>query len=283
MRSLLFVPGHDPRKLARSLTSGADVLVPDLEDAVPEARKVVAREGVGSWLTTHRPEAPVYPRINAGACDEMASLAGLVAGFMVPKVTDPKEVRLYCTFLDQVEEERGLPAGALGLIPLIETAAAVWCAMEIATASPRVVALAFGAEDFAAEMGTDGATIARALVPIAARAAGVAAIDTPCIRVHDSGTLRAHLTTGRALGYGGALAVHPAQIEAVHAAHTPTPQDVGRAARVVEAASMAGGEVALLDGELVGPPMVARARRVLDRDTAARLLTFVQRPAGVAP
>jgi citrate lyase beta subunit len=218
------------------------------------------------------------------ADDIAAVVTREVAGISVGKVNGKDDILQVSALLAKKERELGLPADSVGILPWIETAKAVMNAGAICTASPRVRWVAFGAEDFAADMGiaravdsaraaeTDlrygepGLIYARSAVTVAARAAGVWALDTPYVLFRDIEGLKADCALARRLGFRGKMAIHPAQLETINEGFAPSAEEVARAKKVLEAAAAAereGRGSLSLDGEMVDAPVIARAKNVL--------------------
>jgi citrate lyase subunit beta/citryl-CoA lyase len=270
-RSVLFTPATRPDRWLKALPGPADVCVADLEDAVPPADKASARAGLAKALqAAPRGGAEVGVRINAWpgawAEEDVDALAPLQPELVaVPKCEEPDEVRS----LVQALQKRGCEAG---LLLLVETARGALRAPELAQASKRVRALAFGAEDYAASVGArrtrDGLEVlyARSRVVAAAAAAGVDAIDQVWPDLRDLEGLERDARFGAQLGYRGKMLLHPDQVAPVHRALRPSAEEVERARRIVEAARAAGaqaGGVLVVDGRMVDKPLVAQAERVL--------------------
>jgi citrate lyase subunit beta/citryl-CoA lyase len=280
LRSLLFVPGHRARFYEKLADFRPDAVIVDLEDAVPPAEKPLARatvrERLGGPLLR---DLRVFVRVNAvGSSYFGDDVRGVVApgldGIFVPKAESAEQLHIANMLLAQNELRLGMPLGAIRIVPIVETVKGVLSAAELVAASPRVMALAFGAEDFTLDLGVersrDGVETRypRAHVALVAHAAGRFAIDTPWTAIDDPDGLLAETTEGRQFGYTAKQAIHPSQIETIHRVFTPTPEEVSWARRVVDAydAAVAAGTGAInLDGKLIDVPMVARARRVLER------------------
>ena len=279
LRSPLFVPGNNPRMLTKALGLTPDAFVPDMEDAVPWGEKEKGRATVASFLPRLiETGIPVIPRVNAsgsGLMDqdlESAVVPG-VFGITVGKTASADEVVSIGETIGRLEAERGMAPGGVALIPWIESALAVVNAYAICSASPRVAAVAFGAEDLANDMmierteSGDEVAYARSAVCIAARAAGVPAIDTPFVRFRDEDGLRRDCASARRFGFKGKFAIHPAQVDAINDGFGPPPSEVTWAARIVEAfdeAEQAGTGAVSVDGSMVDAPVVKRARGILD-------------------
>ena len=276
-RSVLFSPGDQPDLLRKAPDSGADTVVFDLEDAVAPERKADARRDVGTVLTdaSFDPSCEVCVRVNADVSTATADLDAVLEGdprldaVMVPKAESATAVRTLADLL--AERGAGLP-----VIALCESASGVLCAEEIA-ATPAVDAVAFGAEDLAADVGatrTEGSeevSHARQHVVLAAAAADVDAIDTVFTDIEATDRLAEETGVAVQLGYDGKMAIHPAQVDVINEAFTPDPETVEWAEGVLEAREAADGRgVFRVDGEMIDAPLVARAERVMERYRAGR-------------
>ena len=244
MRSYLFVPGHNERLLASAKKSDADCLILDLEDSVPEGYKDKARELIREFTC----DKPVYVRVNAGF--DLAYVNDS-HGIMIPRAT-AKEVKKYSY-------------SGLDLIPLIETTRGVFEAYKICRMD-GLVSVAFGGEDFKADLqGTDIHT-ARSMVVMAARAAGIEPIDTAYIDIHNDDGFNQHVATSKSMGYRSMLCLHPKQIPVIHEYFTPSAEEIAHAKetiRLSEQSAKEGRGVAIIDGQFVGPPMVRMAKKIL--------------------
>ncbi|MDQ7829221.1 MAG: CoA ester lyase [Armatimonadota bacterium] len=281
LRSMLFVPGDQPRMLARARQVSADAVILDLEDAVAAADKPRARALVAQALAEGFPASTaVCVRPNSrgtGLLEEdlRAVLHPALWGVVVPKVADAAEVVALDEWLTAHEPAAGLDPGTVRLLVLIETPRAVLDAVAIAQATPRVTALLLGADDLAAAMGIrrtpTNAEVAypRAHVAVAAHAGGVEAIDMVYTAVRDTDGFRAEAEAGRLLGYTGKQCIHPTQVEVANAVFTPSPEEVAWAMRVVEAYATAPRGTIVLDGRMVDAPIVAQAQRLLERARGA--------------
>jgi citrate lyase subunit beta/citryl-CoA lyase len=265
--------------LSKAPTLGADALLLDLEDSVPLAEKPHARRLVAKAVKTIVPGFPslVFVRVNAlstglTAVDIETVVQPGLAGISLPKVDSVRDVETASGLLERAEQERGLEVGTLALIVNVETALGLVRAYDTTSASQRVVAVVFGGEDFALNMGlprdvtaTDLAH-ARAEVAIVARAVGVQAIDIVYPYLDDEEGLELDTQTGRRMGYQGKQVIHPHQVPVVNRLLTPRPEEIAQAERVVRAfeeAETKGRGVITLDGKMVDRPVVERARQVL--------------------
>jgi citrate lyase beta subunit len=284
----LFVPAHVTR--LREKAEALDVaLILDLEDAVPAAEKDAARRGAAE-LVARRP-GRCSVRINpldvsrdfgtaAGAEDLGAVVRPGLAGVVAPKIDDAETLRRIDARLAEAERAAGVVAGSTPLAAVIETARGVADVHLVARAGAelaRRVDLSFGAGDLTTDLGIEWGRdesvfdTPRALLPIACRAAGLARPrDTVFAAVDDPEGLRASAARGKALGYAGKAAIHPAQIAVIREVYRPTPDQLARAREVVDAAARHardGAGAFLLDGRMIDDPVVARARELLASTT----------------
>lgn len=283
-RSYLFVPAHQERLLAKAHERGADVLLLDLEDSVPPDRKPEARAGLAQVVEGLVGKVErVAVRVNAGLGDlardiEAACLPG-VESLMVPKVAGGEVLGLVSDHLMACEAAARLSPGGIRLIALIETTAGLLNASEIAKATPRLAALAFGSEDFSADCGfaptAETLSLPAQHLIWAARAAGIAVLGLPgsIADVADIGAFEANAALGQRLGFDGALCIHPRQVEIVNRIFAIPQRALEDARRIVEAyetASASGRGAILLDGRMIDPPVVSRALNLLRRSPGHR-------------
>ncbi|BAU82556.1 citrate lyase beta chain [Streptomyces laurentii] len=252
----LYAPGDRPGIVQKALTSGADVVIVDLEDAVAPDRRAYALDATADLLADPQP-VPVHVRVHAPRdIPTLVSLPGLVA-LRVPKVTHPTDIGRIA------ELSQGLP-----LYPLLENALAVEHAYAIATAHPSVHGIALGEADLCADLGVRddrGLDWPRSRIVVAARAA---ALPPPVQSVHphvrDLDALAADCARGRAMGFLGRAAIHPRQLPVIERAYLPAPDEIAAAEKVVKAAeSCHDGAFVLPDGRFVDAAVVTGARRVL--------------------
>jgi len=263
--------------MRKAPAAGADTVVFDLEDAVAPGEKPSAREAVDAVLSDPEfdPDAEVCVRVNAGLADD--DLAGLsptaretVDAVMLPKVAGADDVETLRRLLR--EQDLDVP-----VLALIETAAGVLSAADIAAAEPTDAVL-FGAEDLSADLGAsrteEGTEVlyAREHVVLAASAAGVDAIDTVYTDIDDTAGLREETRFAIQLGYDGKMAIHPGQVGPINEAFTPDEDELAWARRVLDARDEADEEgrgVFAVDGEMIDAPLIARAERIVERAVAA--------------
>ncbi len=281
MRSLMFVPGHNEKLLASAARSQADVLLLDLEDSVqPTYNKPLARKTIVEWVSSGKfLNYHIFPRVNDRESgyllqDLSALTINGIDGFMYPKSKNGEDIYFFDKLLETIEYEKKFPVGTFKIIPLIETSAAVLNAQAICNASKRVIAIAFGCEDFVSDLeglhDKKGQSIyvPRALIALAARANGVIPIDTVHINVHDLEDLEKNLILARNLGFEGMLVLHPKEIELVHKYFSPTEEEYKSATEMLELyeeSQKEGKGVAIKDGKFIGPPLVIAAKKVLEK------------------
>ncbi|MET4575039.1 HpcH/HpaI aldolase/citrate lyase family protein [Ottowia thiooxydans] len=288
MRSLLFVPGHDERKLVKGLSCSADALIVDLEDAVPEAEKPRARGITSDFVKAHYAEVPIFVRINAfstgWAQDDLAAVVlARPYGIVLPKCASSRDVKLLSIHLSALEAREGIPAGSIRILPIVtETAASVLGAASYGEhPNDRLVGLTWGGEDLAADIGATGNRgpdgryaplyeLARSLTLLGATSAQVAPIDAVFTNFRDTSGLKSEAEQALRDGFTGKMAIHPDQIGTINDAFTPTTSDVEWARRVVEAFQAAPTKGAIqLDGKMLDRPHLRSAQRVLARSAAA--------------
>lgn len=280
-RSLMFVPAHNERLMNSASRSEADVLLLDIEDSVqPIGNKQVARDNILRYIKEGKFEGrALYPRINDRESGELLkdvyqlTVPG-IEGFVYPKATCGQDIYFIGKLLETIEYEKKIPLGTFKLIPLIETAGAVMNIQEICKACTRVVAVAFGCEDFVTDLqgkhDLEGSSIytARAMIAMGARACGVYPIDTVHIRVHDLEDLERNLILSKKLGFEGMLVLNPKELPLVHQYYSPSPEEIAWAEEMItlsDAAFAEGKGVAVKDNKFIGPPMLKMARKVVKK------------------
>jgi citrate lyase subunit beta/citryl-CoA lyase len=281
MRSLLFVPGHNERLLASAARLDADLLLLDIEDSVqPESNKQTAREMIKEKVSAGMfKNKALFPRVNDRESGELLqdiyqlTIPG-IHGFMYPKSKTGEDIYFFDKLLETIEYEKKIPVGTYKIIALIETASAVLHAEEICKASNRVVAVAFGCEDYVTDLegihDRDGLSIytPRAVIAMAARASGVVPIDTVHIKVHDLDDLEQNLILSKKLGFEGMLVLNPKELPLVHKYYSPSEQEIADAEemlRFVKEAEEENKGVTVINGKFVGPPMLRAALKVLKK------------------
>jgi citrate lyase subunit beta/citryl-CoA lyase len=281
MRSMLFVPGDRPERFAKAAASGADAVILDLEDAVVPERRPYARAEIAHWLSSAERRVPAWVRINpVGTDDALPDLAAVIEGrpdgIVLPKARDGADVHRVDHWLEMLEARGGYVHGGIGLLPLItESAGALLKAASFTGLPARVTGLTWGAEDLAADVGAsankgdDGEyeltfAMARSFCLLAAAAAGVPAFDTVDVEFRDAAAVERRARSSRSQGFVGKLAIHPAQVAPIHAAFTPTAEEIAWAQRVVAAFRAAPGVGALaFDGGMLDRPHLRQAERIL--------------------
>jgi citrate lyase subunit beta / citryl-CoA lyase len=293
-RSMLFVPVTARRFVEGAAGRGADAIILDLEDAVaasekerartlvPEAAELVARGGADVVVRLNRPmrmtvrdlEAVIGPGVHAVA---------------LPKAESAQHVELVAEIIDELEAERGISPGTTKMLAMVETASAFFRIAEIAKASPRLVALNLGAEDFATAAGmlpeAEGLFMPKQMCVFAARAAGIMPMGFvgTVAEFHDLDGFRQTVRRSRRLGFVGASVIHPSQVQILNEEFRPGAEEVAHAARVVGAYDKALAEgvgAVTVDGKMIDVPVVERAKLLLQREEAIAAREARQQAAG---
>jgi citrate lyase subunit beta/citryl-CoA lyase len=278
-RSILFAPGDKPKLQRNAITTGADVVVFDLEDAIAPGQHDMARNAINRVLTDQKfdPDCEVCVRVNPGPklsddLDVVLDGDPRIDSLMLPKTEEASEIAK----LDEQVTNRGYN---LPIFALVESASGVLQAETIANAN-AADAICFGAEDFSADVGatrTEKGTevlYARERVVAAAAAADIAAIDTLVTDFENNDHLRDDATFSAQLGFDGKMAIHPSQIEPINDAFTPDRERIQWAERVLEARDTTKAEeqgVYEVDGEMIDAPLIAQAERIMKQARAANL------------
>jgi citrate lyase subunit beta/citryl-CoA lyase len=279
MRSVFYIPGNNEKMVGKAPETGADIVTLDLEDSVPPAEKVRAREVVKENLKfAGTGGSKVYVRINNWETlmtnDDLEAVVheGL-AGVCLAKTGEPDNVKRLDWKLEELERRRGIPVGTVAIQLLIETAKGMIHAYHSAVASKRVNSLIFGAVDYTKDMrvkltseGTEQ-LYGRYFTAVAARAAGCVAIDCPFVDFKNMEAFEKSVLEGRQMGYEGRMLIHPSQIEPSHKLYMPSADDVVWATGVVkvfEEEGLAKGAAAVsFNGKMVDTPVYDNARQIL--------------------
>ncbi|KUO75060.1 MAG: citrate lyase subunit beta [Clostridia bacterium BRH_c25] len=283
-RTMLYVPGNNPGMIRDAHIYGSDSIMLDLEDSISIKEKDAARMLVYQSLKTlDYGNTEVIVRVNGlnspfGRDDFEAIARAKPDGIRLPKTETPEEVQEADELITQIERQSGLEQGTIKLIAAVESALGVINAFRIATASKRLIGIAIGAEDFVTDMRTsrsaDGIELlaARGQVLLAARAAGIDALDTVFSDINDEEGFTREVKLIKQMGFDGKSIINPRQIDIVHRVFTPTNEEVGKASRIMEAireAEKKGLGVISLEGKMIDKPIVERAGRVLELYDAA--------------
>lgn len=290
LRSMLFIPGDSEKKLAKADEIAADALILDLEDSVAAARKDAGRALTAEFLKARVPgsrKSKLFVRINplesdAPMRDLAAIMAGAPDGIVLPKATGPAAVQSLAQQLEEHERRAGLKTATAIVAISGETATGLLSAAEYAKGvSPRLAGLSWGPWDLAADLGAAGNTdetgafdftykLAQSLTLLAAKVAGVQAIDTPHTDFKDEKTLLAACKDIRRQGWNGKLAIHPAQVAVIHEGFKPSAEDVAHAQQVIKAFESPESGVASLNGVMLDLPHLKQAQRTMDLHKAGR-------------
>ena len=276
-RSLVFVPGNNPRFLEKAKSLPADIVCFDLEDSVPDKEKKKARALIKNILKQRSKYSPdVFVRTNSPesgmvAADLKEIVQKGIDGIVIPKVNSAKELKKIEKTISSLEKKRKIKG--IRLMPSIESALGVVNCYEIASSSKRIDALVFGIFDLLNDMGIEytkgnprGAKYSRYKVPVAATAAGVVAIDGIWQDLEDDDGFTKDCEVGRSLGYVGKSVIHPDQIETVHEIFHPSGPEIEWAKKVCEvyeATTKAGLGATVVDGKMIDEVHYKRAKALL--------------------
>lgn len=276
-RSLIFVPGNNPRFLEKAKTLSADIVCFDLEDSVPDSEKKNARNLIKDALKTRSQyTSEIYVRTNSPTSgkiqDDLKEIVQKgIDGIVIPKVNNARELKKIEKTLALLEKKQKLQP--IGLIPSIESAEGVANTHEIASASKRISAIVFGVFDFLNDMGIEytkqpeGAKFARAKIPIEAKAVGVYALDAIWQDLKDEKGLIEDCKIGKSLGYVGKTIIHPDQILIIHKTFHPNKTELEWAEKVCntyEKSTKKGKGATTVDGKMIDEVHYKRAKSLLD-------------------
>lgn len=276
-RSMMFVPGNNPGMLLNAGIYGADTIILDCEDAVAITEKDSARNLVFQAISEMNYGTEVAVRINHistpfGWDDLKRILPAKPDLIRLPMAQGPDEIRQIDEFISEAEQKHKFPAGTIKMMAAVETPKGLRLAYEIASASPRMVALAIGAEDFIANLKTTRSKLGRELLAargqlvLAAREAGIQCIDTVFSDINDEEGFKKELELIKEMGFDGKSVVNPRQVSVVHDFFAPTAKEIDHAQRVLaayqEALEKKSGVISL-NGKMIDLPIVARAERTL--------------------
>ena len=276
-RAMMFVPGNNPGMLQNAGIYKADTVIFDVEDSVLISEKDAARQLVHNVIKTVKYPCEVAVRINHittpyGKDDLAVILPAKPDLIRLPKAETAEEIKIIDEIISEAEEKNGFAHGSIKMMAAIETAKGLMKAYEICSASPRMVALALGAEDFLADLKTTrsahGSELfgARSQIILAARAAGVQAIDTVFSNVNDDEAFIAETTRIKEMGFDGKSVINPRQIKMLYKIFAPTEKEIDLAERVLAAYAEAQAKnsgVIALNGKMIDVPVVTRAERVI--------------------
>jgi citrate lyase subunit beta/citryl-CoA lyase len=280
MRSLMTVPVVVPRFIEKAPGAGADVICLDIEDSVPTAEKVRARDLAAAALVSI-PAGPYakFVRVNGPTTGLMEDdIAGVVRpgieGVVISKADSAEVIRAVDDQITALERQHGIEPDWVTIVPLIETARGVVKCLDICEASPRVTAAIFGAEDYATDLGIartergEEVLWARTKVAVECHAARVIPIDTPDPDYTDEAHLEREMAAARALGYRGKLVIHPMQVAIANRVFMPSEQELSEARSIVEVFEQEGiakGLAAIpAEGRMIDTPIYLRAKRLLE-------------------
>ncbi len=283
-RTMMFIPGNNPGMMRDAHLYGADSLMFDLEDSVKLAEKDTARFLVYNALKTiDYGNIEKVVRVNPldtdhGKADIEAMVCAGVNIIRLPKSETAQDIIDVDNYITYCEEKHGIPVGSTGMMAAIESALGILNAKEIAHASERLIGIAIGAEDYVTDLKTtrtaSGVELfaARAQLLIAARSAGIAALDTVYSDVNNEEGFRKEVQLIKDMGFDGKSVINPRQIAPVVEIFTPSAKDIEKSERIIEAlkeAETKGLGVVSLNGKMIDKPVVLRAQRMLELAEAA--------------
>ena len=280
MRSWLFAPGDSERKMTKASDSAADIVLLDLEDSVTPENKPAARKAVAQFINSRDDKHRIWVRVNPLSSGEIeadldAIMAAAPGGLFLPKAEGKSDVEALDNMLTIREADHGLQNRSTHVAALVtETPKAMFHCGDYEGA-PRLVAMSWGAEDLSSALGArvqhqaDGSympmyEMARNLCLLGAVAAGCAPIETVMPEFRDLDKLRERATMVRGQGYRGMLAIHPAQVDVINEAFTPSADEIAHARAIIQAfADNPGAGTVGLDGQMLDRPHLALAERLL--------------------
>ncbi|MBR1768909.1 MAG: citrate (pro-3S)-lyase subunit beta [Bacteroidales bacterium] len=286
-RTMMFVPGNNPAMMSDAFIYGPDSIMLDLEDSVTMAEKDAARLLVHNALKTiDYGNTEMVVRVNPlntpyGKKDVEAVVKAGVDVIRMPKTETAEEVQELEAEIEKVEKEIGC-LGRTQIMAAIESTKGIINAYAIATASKRMMGIALGAEDYCANLKTqrtpsgDELLLARETIVVAARAAGIYALDTVYSNLNDMETFRKEVELIKRLGFDGKSIINPRQIEIINEVFTPTEKEIEKAKTIVAAikeAAAKGSGVIAVNGKMVDKPVVTRAEHTIELALAAGVIT----------
>ena len=277
-RSRLYMPGNNPYLSQNAFLFGADCIILDLEDSVPPSEKfdtrILVREilrnvdfgGTEKTVRINQMSSPY------GRDDLEEIIPALPDAIFIPKAETADDIRIVDEIVAEIKAKHKIDK-EIFYMPIIESAKGVWNAFDIASASENVVLLAFGAEDFTRDIGAQRTRegkeqfVARSMVVLGAKAAGVQASDTVWSDIEDVEGLRNSTIEAKELGFDGKGAIHPSQVDIINEIFSPTPDEIEYAKKVIaafEEAKSRGDGVIAIGRKMIDAPIVARAQRILE-------------------
>jgi len=281
------MPGNNPYLSQNAFLFGADCIILDLEDSVPPAEKFASRILVREILkNVDFGDTERAVRINQmsspfGRQDIEEIVPAEPDLILIPKAECGEDIRIVEDIVQEIKQKNNIDK-EIYFMPILESARGVWNTYEIASASENVVMVAFGAEDFTKDIGAQRTRqgkeqfVARSMVVLGAKAAGVQASDTVWSDIEDMEGLRLSAQEAKELGFDGKGAIHPSQIEVIHDVFAPTAEEIEYANKVItafEEAEKKGSAVVALGRKMIDPPVVARAQKII---TLARKMGLLE-------
>lgn len=281
LRSMMFVPGHNDKLLEKASQSDADALILDIEDSVmPPHNKSIARGKIKHYVSSGKlSRFSIFPRVNDRESGMLLkdiqelTIKG-IDGFVYPKSKRAEDIYFFDKLLETIEYEKDIPIGTFKIVALMETTSAIMNAQAIAESSKRLVAMAFGCEDYVTDLqgvhDPEGLSLLgpRFMIANAARGAGIIPIDTVHIKVHDLEDLERNLKTAKVMGFEGMLALSPRELPLIHKYFSPSQEEIFKAEEMLALAKEAQGQdkgVTVMNGRFVGSPFVLASEKILSK------------------
>jgi citrate lyase subunit beta / citryl-CoA lyase len=280
-RTMLFAPGNEPRKVQKVGQFGADAIILDLEDAVPNAQKVATRESLRKVLDSMG-HLQVYVRVNSIPTrlteeDIQGVVHPNLKGIVLPKAEGAEDIQKADAWLTAAEKTAGLPPGGLQIVPLIETTKGVLFSYDTVKASPRIPTAIFGSGDYtldldipAIEWSPEGYELlyARLRLMVVCRAAGIQRpVDGPFLDVFNLEALRKEAILAKKIGFQGKLSIHPSHVAVIHEVFSPAPEEITLARKVKEVfekKESSGSASITVDGKFIDYPIYYKAKKILE-------------------
>ncbi|MEG3594649.1 MAG: CoA ester lyase [Chloroflexota bacterium] len=285
IRSLLFIPGNQPKMLAKASSVRPDAFVLDMEDSVPISEKANAREIVAGHIENiSETGVPIIPRVNSlssGLIDDDLNfvVGSKIWGISVGKIDTPGDLVLLDRKISKLERRSGVQVGKIKLLAWLETALGVVNSRQICSDNTRLAAVCFGAEDFTNDMEIPRHALSpevdnpallypRTVIPVCAKAAGIIALDTPYFGYKDQAGLIKDCQNAKMLGFAGKFAIHPSQIDTINEVFSPSEQEYSKALREIDAFEQSeaqGRGSTSLQEQVIDVPVVERARKLISK------------------
>ena len=285
-RSLLFTPAHIEKFWSKAISSEADILVLDLEDAVPQNKKEEARKNIPMLLKAKPSSRPLLLRVNNVKSllfkeDIKIAMSDGIEGIIIPKLNSRKEIEDVIKAIEEVKIQISKPSFDFSIFLMIETAQALYNIKDLSNFSRHIKGLIFGHEDYLFDIGgaelpnNENLIYPRSEIVVSAKSNNLICIDTPFLDISDSKGCYKHALHGRKLGFNGMLVIHPNQVFDSNKGYSPSKQEIIESIEIVNIAknsSLLGRSIAVSGGKFVAPPIIKQANQLLARAKALNLI-----------